>query len=70
MPTTPEQWQAISDLRAQHEQELADFDADCRAKRAEMATDFDRQFNQLYRSMGTRRDRSTPAKMAEGRKRK
>ena len=57
MPATPEQWQAITDLRAQHERELAEFDSDCRAKRLEMEHEQDRQFDELYKSFGARRER-------------
>jgi hypothetical protein len=58
MPATTEQWQIITDLKAQHAQELAEFDEECRTKRIEMAQDHDREFDELYRRFGGRRDRS------------
>jgi hypothetical protein len=57
MPATTEQWEAITDLKAQHERELAAFDNDCRVKRLEMEQEHNRQFDELYKSFGGRRER-------------
>jgi hypothetical protein len=57
MPATTEQWEEIQALRAEHERALADFDSDCRAKRIEMECQHNRQFDELYKSFGGRRER-------------
>jgi hypothetical protein len=70
MPASPEQWEEIQALRAQHDRELSDFDSDCRTKRIEMEQAHDREFDDLYKRFGARRGRSTPEAMANGRVRK
>jgi hypothetical protein len=55
MPATEEQWQAITDLKAEHAAELADFDEACRCRRIELEAQQNGQFDRLYREMGAGR---------------
>jgi hypothetical protein len=67
MPATAEQWEEIQSLKGAHKAQLEAFDRECSDRRFEIERSHDEAFNDLYRRMNARRDRSTPDALARGR---
>jgi len=67
MPASAEEQQ--QDLKAEEAQARAELDAEQCRQRDQLASTFSKRWDALFVNLGMRRDRSTPAKMAEGRKR-
>jgi hypothetical protein len=68
--TREEQQELIDQLKAEERDALARLEVEAQARRDELAAAYSERWDQLWKSLGYRRDRSTPEAMKKGRVKK